>query len=141
MQRGPIDFLVAEFRDGEFHGAIANALASLVERDLVRIIDLVFVSKDADGVVDAFEIDSLSSPAASLYDSIDGEFGGLLSEEDLAVAGAELQPGTAAGVIVYEQLWARELLTALEEAGGAIVAHGRVPEDEVQQAYADLEAS
>ncbi|WP_029137977.1 DUF6325 family protein [Nakamurella lactea] len=139
MQRGPVDFLVAEFREGSFHGGIATAIARLVEQNIVHIIDLVFISKDADGNVDTIEIDALDDEAAGFYAGLDGEFGGLLSDSDLEAVAVELAPGSAAGLIVYENVWAREFLAALGEAGGNVISQARIPAEDVESAFAGLE--
>ena len=139
MQRGPVDFLVAEFQEGSFHGGLTTAIARLVEQNIVHIIDLVFISKDADGNVEAIEIDALDDEAAEFYSGLDGEYGGLLSDEDLSAAGADLAPGSAAGLIVYENVWAREFLAALGEAGGTVISQARIPAEDVEVAFAGLE--
>lgn len=139
MRRGPVDFMVAEFRDGTFHGQLTSALAKLVDQGLIRIIDLVFISRDAEGELSSFEIDSLDTDAAEFYAGLEGEFGGLLSDGDLEAAAAELEPGSAAGLIVCEHLWAREFAEALDQAGGTVAALVRIPADDVDRAFADLE--
>jgi hypothetical protein len=138
MPLGPVDFLLARFEHGQFHGQMASALADLVDKGLIHIIDLVFVRKEDDGNVTAFELDDLGE-LGSAYESVDGEAGGLLSEEDLQEAAAELQPGTAAALLVWENLWAKDFAEAMRSAGGEVLALERIPADAIQASYAGLD--
>ena len=138
MPHAPVDVLVAEFKGGEFHGQVARALTDLVERGLIHIIDLVFVRKDDEGNVTMLELDDLGD-AAVAYAPVDGEYGGLLSDSDIAAATADLEPGTAAGLLVWENLWAAEFVAALREAGGQVVAYERIPADVVDEAFTDID--
>lgn len=138
MEIGPVDYVLATFVDGKFRGEIAAALASLVDRGVIRIIDLVFISKDGAGEVTALEIDSLDDELAEIYANLDGEYGGLLSEEDLAAAAEELPAGTAAGLLVWENIWTNEFRTALRNAGGEVLAFDRIPAEDVERAFVGL---
>ena len=137
MATGPVNVMIVGFADGDFHGQMATAIADLIERGLVRVIDLVFVSKDTEGNVAAVELDALGTTADD-YAGLDGEIGGLLSDEDLARAGAELAPGTAAAVLVWENLWSRDFQAALSSAGGTVLAFHQIPADDVDAAFAAL---
>ncbi len=137
MATGPVNVMIVGFANGDFHGQMATALADLIDRGLVRVIDLVFVSKDADGDVVAVELDALGNTADE-YAALDGEIGGLLSDEDLAQAGADLAPGTAALLLVWENLWARDFQAALTSAGGTVLAFHQIPADDVDAAFAAL---
>lgn len=139
MATGPVNVLVVGFVDGDFHGQMATALADLIDRGLVRIQDLVFISKDAEGNVTAVELDALGD-TADQYARLDGEIGGLLSEADLAHAGADLAPGTAAAVLVWENLWSRDFTAALSSAGGTVLGFHQIPADDVDAAFAALTA-
>jgi hypothetical protein len=136
MEIGPVSYLLATFVDGKFRGEMAGALANLVDRGLIHIIDLVFISKAEDGSIIASEIDDLED--GSGYATIEGEYGGLLSESDLTEAAADLPPGTAAGLLVWENVWAREFTTALRSAGGEVLAFAQIPAEDVDLAFADL---
>ena len=138
MAHAPVDVLVAEFKDGEFHGQMARALTDLVERGVIHIIDLVFVRKDEDGNVAMIELDDLGDFSAA-YAPLDGEYGGLLSDSDLAAATADLEPGTAAGLLVWENVWAADFVAALRSAGGQVVAYDRIPADVVDEAFAGID--
>ncbi len=138
MPLGPVDFLLARFDHGQFHGQMASALADLVDKGLIHIMDLVFVRKEDDGSITAFELDDLGE-LGSAYESVEGEAGGLLSDEDLQEAAEELEPGTAAALLVWENLWAKNFADAMRSAGGEVLAYERIPAGEIEAAYADLE--
>jgi hypothetical protein len=138
MPHAPVDVLVAEFKGGEFHGQMASALTDLVERNLIHIIDLVFVRKDEEGTVTLVELDDLGD-LGSVYGSLEGEYGGLLSDSDIAAATADLEPGTAAGLLVWENVWAADFVAALRSAGGQVVAYERIASDAVEDAFAGID--
>jgi hypothetical protein len=132
-EMGPIDDLLVEWTGRQPHGELAPHLLDLVDRGLVRILDLVFMAKDEDGSVAAIELGEL--PELAIFE---GASSGLLDEEDLAEAGAVMEPGTSAALLVYENTWAAPFAVALRETGGQIVSSGRIP---VQQMLGALEAA
>lgn len=134
----PVEYLIIGFPGNRFSGEIMPALTELVEGDVIRIIDLVFVKKDADGEVTAFEFEDLQEAAELGFDQLDGEAGGLLSEEDLELAAAALAPDSSAALIVWEQRWAERIADAIRNAGGEIVAGERIPDPVVDAALAGL---
>ncbi len=138
MEIGPVDYLLATFVDGKFRGEMAAALANLVDKGIIHIIDLVFISKAEDGSIIAQEIDALDGDLDGSYAKLDGEYGGLLSEADLALAAQDLPPGSAAGLLVWENVWAKDFATALRNAGGEVLAYDRIPADDIELAFADL---
>src|ERR1700712_1069605 len=140
MEIGPVDYLLATFVDGKFRGEMAVALADLGDKGLIHIIDLVFISKDADGSIIAQEIDALDGELSGTFATVDGEYGGLLSEADLALAAEDLPPCTAAGLLVWENVWAKDFATALRNAGGEVLAYDRIPAADIEQAFAGLGA-
>lgn len=125
MELDPVEYIVIEFPGNRFTGEIAPAIAALVERGLVHIIDLVFVRKDVDGSVAYFEYDDLDELAG--FAEIDGETDGLLSDTDIAEMAVELAPDSSALLVVGEDIWAGDLSRAVGAAGGALVAGGRIP--------------
>jgi hypothetical protein len=125
MELDPVEYVIIEFPGNRFTGEIAPAIAALVDRGLVHIIDLVFVRKDADGSVTYFEYDDLDELAG--FAEIDGETDGLLSDTDVAELAVELAPDSSALLVVWEDAWAGDLGRAVREAGGALVAGGRIP--------------
>jgi uncharacterized membrane protein len=137
---GPVELAVIEFPGSQFKGEIAPALADLVDNDIVHIIDLVFVTKNDDGSIDAIELSDLPAEEASAFDDLDGEAGGLLSDADLDLASEVLTPGSSAALIVWENTWARRLVTAIKGAGGRLVAHDRLDAETVQEALASADS-
>jgi len=121
-EMGPIDYLMVEWSGWEPNGELAPHLIDLVDRGLIRILDLVFLAKDADGNVRGLEIGELSG-----LDDLDGAASGLIDAEDLAEAGAVMEPGTAAALLVYENSWAAPFATAVRRTGGQLVSSGRIP--------------
>lgn len=135
---GPIDYLVVEFPDGRATGEGLPLLVDLVDRGVIRILDLVFVRKDRDGSVTVLQPSELGGEGGPDLAVFEGASSGLLGDDDLAEAGSALEPGTSAGVVVYENLWAAPLATALRRSGARLVAGGRVP---VQAVLASLDAA
>ena len=122
-QMGPIDYLVLEFPGNRMTGEAFPLLVDLVDRGVVRILDLVFVRKETDGELDLAVFEGVSS--------------GLVGEDDIQEAGNVLEPGSSAGILVYENLWAAPFAAAVRRSGGQLVASGRIP---VQAVLAALEA-
>ena len=135
---GPVDFVVIEFPDGEPKGEAAPLLLDLVDRGIIRILDLMFVMKDADGTVSGIEIDDMDGDGAAELRVFDGASSGLLGTEDIETAGEGLQPGSAAALLVFENRWAAPFASAVRRAGGQLVAFERLP---VQALLASLEAA
>jgi Family of unknown function (DUF6325) len=128
---GPIDYLVVEFPPGSVTGEGMPLLLDLVDRGLIRILDLVFLRKGADGSVTRVEIADLDGDGDLDLTVFHGAASGLLDEDDLGEAGAVLEPGTTAAVLVYENVWAAPLASALRRGGAQLVAGGRIPVDVV----------
>jgi uncharacterized membrane protein len=137
--RGSVELAVIAFPGSKFKGEIVPALADLVDNGVVEILDLVVVSKGDEGDVLALEISEIED--GGMFDELDGEAGGLLSEEDLVATGEVLEPGSTAAVIVWENTWARKLITAIRDAGGELVAHDRLDAETVNMAMAMNEES
>jgi len=133
---GPIDYVLIEFPDGRPNGKAAPLLLDLVERGVIRILDLMFLSKDEDGTTTALEIADIDGDGAPDFMVFEGAKSGLLSDEDKDQAGNTMEPGTAALLIVFENSWAAPFAKAMREAGGQLVAFGRIP---VQALLASLE--
>jgi uncharacterized membrane protein len=135
---GPVEYVVIGFPGNRFKGEIVPAVAELVDNDIVRIIDVVFIKKDADGQVTMFEYDVLDDVLAFGFADIDGEAGGVLNDDDLELAAETLEPDSSAALIVWEHRWAARVARAIRDAGGRIIAGERVPDDVVEQAMAGL---
>jgi uncharacterized membrane protein len=135
---GPVEYVVIGFPGNRFKGEIVPAVAELVDNDVIRIIDVAFIKKDADGNVTMFEYDVLDDVLEYGFAAVDGEAGGVLSDEDLALAAETLEPDSSAAMIVWEHRWAARVAQAIRDAGGRIIAGERVPDEIVEQALADL---
>jgi hypothetical protein len=136
-EMGPIDYIVVEWPDRQPTGEAVPYLIDLVERGIIRILDLAFVTKGEDGSVARLELSEVRD-AVGEYAVFEGASSGLLSDEDTDEAGAVLEPGTSAAVLVFENLWAAPFATAVRRSGGQLVASGRIP---VQALLAALDAA
>jgi hypothetical protein len=131
---GPVDYLIVAFPGNKFRGEIAPALADLVDAGTIRIIDLAFVAKDADGEVLAFELNDLDPEVRAGFERAGVEVQGLFNEEDLAAAGEELELNSSAALLVWENVWARDVAQKMRDAGGILLDFDRVPHEVVQAA-------
>lgn len=137
VEVGPVDFLVIEFPAGGGSGAGLPLLLDLVDRGIVRILDLLAVQRDPDGTVRAAEITDLDGDGVPDLRLFEGAASGLLSADDTDSVGSVLEPGATGVAIVYENLWAAPLATALRRDGARLIANGRIPvEDLVAAAQA-----
>ena len=134
---GPIDWIVVEFPGSRFNGEIAPALQDLVDRDLVRVLDLLVLKKDATGTLEAFELSDLEDTELGELRSHEDELAMLISEEDVAALDAAIEPGSSAAVLIWENKWAAPFGAAVRRSGGQLVAGGRIP---VQALLAAIEA-
>ena len=136
-QLGPVDFVVVEFPAGasNFTGEMAKELLALVDAGTIRLIDILILAKNDDGSVDAMELSDV--PELGDLAAVEAELAELLAEEDVAHLAAAMDPGSVAGVIVYENLWAAPFAAAARRSGGQLIANGRIP---IQAIIASLEA-
>jgi Family of unknown function (DUF6325) len=139
-QMGPIDYIVVAFPTERMTGEAFPLLVDLADRGVIRILDLVFLRKDPDGVVTTLtqvDLDRMKVLEAALFD---GAASGLLGPDEIAEAAQALEPGTAAGVLVYENAWATPFAAALRRSGGQLVASGHIPVHAIVEALDALEA-
>lgn len=134
---GPVDYLVVEFPPdtANFTGEMAAEIERLVDAKIVRVLDLLILHKDADGNVEAYEIDDLDQ-----LDELrvaETQLAEILAADDVANLAAAMEPGTTAGVLVWENSWAAPFASAARRSGGQLVATGRIP---IQAILAALEA-
>ncbi len=134
---GPVDWIVVEFPGSKFNGQIAPALRELVERDLVRVLDLLVLKKDDDGSLEAFELSDLDEGEVGELRTYESELAMLLSEEDVTSLAAAIESGSSAAVLVWENTWAAPFASAVRRSGGQLVASGRIP---IQAMLAAVEA-
>ena len=134
---GPVDYLVVEFPAGEsnFTGEMAKELVALVDSGTIRLIDVLVLTKDADGSVDAMELSDIENLGP--LQQVEAELAELLAEEDVANLAAAMDPGSTAGVLIWENLWAAPFASAARRAGGQLIADGRIP---IQAIIASIEA-
>jgi uncharacterized membrane protein len=131
---GPVDYLIVAFPGNEFRGEIAPALGDLVEAGTIRIIDVAFVGKDAEGNVAAFELTDIDPEVREGFEKAGVEVNGLFNEDDLAAAGEELEPNSSAALLVWENVWAQNVAQAIRDAGGEVLDFERIPHEVVQAA-------
>ena len=124
---GPIDYLVVEFPGSNFTGEIMPEMVDLVQRGVVRVLELVVIKKDEDGSYEAVEFDDFSAGALGELREAERSLANLLSEDDVAAVVDALEPGSTAGLLIYENLWAAPFASAVRRAGGQLVASGRIP--------------
>jgi hypothetical protein len=139
-EMGPIDYILVEWPGRQPNGEVAPHLVDLVDRGLIRIIDLAFITKDEDGTVAGLEIADLGGEVAELA-VFEGASSGLLSDDDIGEAAGALEPGTSAALLVFENTWAAPFAAAVRESGGQLVASGRIPVQAVLAALDAAEAS
>jgi hypothetical protein len=134
---GPVDYLIIEFPAGaaNFTGEMAAELLKLVDSRTIRVIDILVLVKDQDGGVDAMELADLDE--LSPLQVLEAELAELLAEEDVANLAAAMDPGSVAGVLVYENIWAAPFASAARRSGGQLIADGRIP---IQAIIAAVEA-
>ena len=137
-EMGPIDYIVVEFPGSKMNGEAFPHLIDLVDRGIVRILDLVFVTKDLDGSVKGIAIADLDDDGELDLAVFEGASSGLIGDDDIEEAGGILEPGSSAGILVYENVWAGPFAAAVRRGGGQLVASGRIP---IQAMLAALEAA
>jgi Family of unknown function (DUF6325) len=136
---GPVDIVVIAYPAGApMTGEAVPILLDLVDRGIIRVLDAMFVVKQADGTYSGFEATNLDSKGVGDLAAFEGASSGLLGEDDVATAGAEIEPGSAAVILVYENRWAAPFAAAVRRNGGTLVGFQRVP---VEDLIASLEAA
>lgn len=136
-EMGPIDYLLVEWPGGAPNGEVAPYLIDLVDRGLINILDLAFIAKDEQGNLTFLDLEQVGDEVVELA-VFEGASSGLIDEEDRADAGAVLEPGTAAALLVFENAWAGPFAAAVRRSGGQLVASGRIP---IQSMLAALDAA
>ncbi|MGZ8649264.1 MAG: DUF6325 family protein [Solirubrobacteraceae bacterium] len=137
-EMGPIDYLVMEWpADQPVTGEVMPLLLDLADRGVIRILDLAFIGKDEDGTVSAIDFAEVAEKDGGLAE-FEGVSAGLLGQDDLNEAASVLEPGTVAGVLVWENRWAAPVAVALRRSGGQLVASGRIP---IEAVVASLDAA
>ena len=133
MAIGPVEYVIIQFPGNQFKGEIAPALADLIANKTVRIVDLVFILKDEHGNVVWDEYDAGENGDGFGFAHLDGE-AGLLNEDDILTAAEVMDPNSSAALLVWEDLWAVPFAQAVRNAGGELIAGGRIPHELAQLA-------
>jgi Family of unknown function (DUF6325) len=134
MGIGPVEYMVVAFPGNQFNGQIAPALRDLIDSGTIRVLDLAFVMKDADGSVVGAELEDTGSDVMQAFNALTIERGGLLNDDDLQDIGDALDANSSAAILVWEDLWAKRFADAVADSGGVLVDIARIPRDIVQAA-------
>jgi hypothetical protein len=142
IELGPVDYLVVEWPAGkEPTGEGLKHLVDLTERGLIRVLDLAFVRKNEDGKLDGLLVADLDQDGTLDLAEFEGASSGLLSEHDYDEAGAALEPGASAAILIYENRWAAPFAAAVRRGGAELIASGRIPVDALMEALEQSEAA
>jgi hypothetical protein len=134
---GPVDYVIVEFPAGasNFTGEMAKELLALVDRGIIRVIDVLILTKSEDGTVEAMELSDIEELGE--LETLEAELAELLAEDDVEHLSAAMEPGSTAGVLIWENLWAAPFASAARRSGGQLIANGRIP---IQAIIASIEA-
>jgi hypothetical protein len=134
---GPVDYIIVEFPAGatNFTGEMAEELLALVDRGIIRVIDVLILTKADDGTVEAMELSDIEELGE--LETLEAELAELLAEDDIEHLAAAMEPGSTAGVLIWENLWAAPFASAARRSGGQLIANGRIP---IQAIIASIEA-
>jgi hypothetical protein len=138
MTYGPIDFIAVEFDSSGLNSEIANSLLDLVEHKLIRIIDLVLVVKDPDGVVTSVELEQLDEEILTIFEPLEGVVNGMLTTQDIELIGDMLDNDSRAGLLLFENLWAVKFKEAMMNEGAKLLMQERIPHEVVAEALVDM---
>lgn len=140
IEMGPVDYILVEWPGRQPNGEVAPHLVDLVDRGLIRILDLALIAKDEDGTVAGIELADLGDGSAELS-VFEGASSGLISDDDIGEAAGALEPGTSAALLVFENTWAAPFAAAVRRSGGQLVASGRIPVEAIEAALDAAESN
>jgi uncharacterized membrane protein len=140
MTLGPLEYTVIGFSGNRFNGEIAREIQKVVDKGIIRLVDLVFITKDIDGKVSVLELDAKDDPRFAGFASLLGGLQGLLTAEDVAAIGESLPVNTSGLTVLFEHRWAVELKDAMAAAGGFLVSRETVSPEILEELNAELEA-
>jgi hypothetical protein len=132
-QLGPVQLIALAFKQPKFDGTVLGELIDLVDRGLIRVLDLMVIHKLQDGAVEVAEFSAIDDDEAELFVGLAPAGVDLIGEDDVSLAGELLEPGDAAALLVWEDLWAAPFVAAVRAAGGVLLAHDRIPVDVLEQ--------
>jgi Family of unknown function (DUF6325) len=139
---GPIDIVVIAYpADAPMTGEAVPIMLDLVERGIIRVLDVLFVMQNEDGTFSGFEATDLTDKGVGDFKEFEGATSGLLGEDDVATASQALEPGSAAVMIVYENRWAGPFAAAVRRNGGVVIDNQRIPVQDVMDALDAVEAT
>ena len=130
---GPVQLIALAFHQPTFDGSVLRELIDLVDRELIRVLDLMVIHKNQDGSVEVAEFSALGDDEAELFIGLAPAGVDLIGEDDVSLAGELLEPGDAAALLVWEDLWAAPFVAAVRQAGGVLLAHDRIPVDVLEE--------
>ena len=136
MTHGPVDFVAIGFDGNHFKGEIMESLVELVEKEIIRIIDLIIVLKDVNGFVAARELQQLDEDLIAMFDPLQVHITGMITLEDIEMVGEELKNNSTAALMLFENIWAIKFKEAALRANGTLLVHGRIPPDVYEEALA-----
>ena len=136
MSIGPVEYIAIAFPGNKFSGEIIPAIKELQDSGTIRVLDLVIISKDADGIVTAIELSEASPEEAATLAVLGIEGKNLLGEEDIEDIGGALDPNSTAGLMIWENVWAARFAESLRNADGILIANGRIPAALVEEVMA-----
>jgi hypothetical protein len=137
---GPLEYIVIGFEGNNFDGSIAREIEKVVEQKIIRLVDVVFVGKDADGNALVIELDNKDDPRFASFAPLLADRMGLFTPEDLATIASLLPPDTAGVALLFEHRWAESIKDAMQAAGGFLVTRTVVPPEVLEEVVAELEA-
>ncbi len=140
MTLGPLEYIVIGFEGNNFDGSIAREIEKVVEQKIIRLVDVVFVGKDADGNALVIELDNKDDPRFASFAPLLADRMGLFTPEDLATIASLLPPDTAGVALLFEHRWAESIKDAMQAAGGFLVTRTVVPPEVLEEVVAELEA-
>lgn len=139
MAIGPVEYMIVGFPGNQFNGEIAPALGELIEAGTIRLLDLIFLTKDEDGNAAAVEFDEHGDLAA--FGELDAEVGGFIGPEDIEHAAEALEPNSSAALLLWEDTWATSFVEALRASGGVLIEGSRIPHDLIETASAAIDSA
>ncbi len=137
---GPVDYLAIGFIGNKFNGHILDELQKVVEAGLIRVVDMVFVSKNANGEITVVELDGMPDDVIAAFSPYAHELSGLLTEEDALDFATDLENETSAGILVYEEVWAKGVKQAILNAEGFLLGEGRISQEAITAATEEVKA-
>jgi uncharacterized membrane protein len=132
MSIGPVEYIILGFPGNQFKGEIVPELVNLVERGLIRILDLVVISRNDAGDVLVLEVDE-DGDLSAMFATLDGEVGGVIGNEDIQHAATSIEPGSSAALLLWEDTWATPFVEAVRNAGGVLIEGSRIPHDLIEE--------